>query len=136
MAHTLLVVEDNVLLAQPLVRLLVRFGYVAEYVTSCKTARQLDKSFDVGVLDLELADGSGLDLSSELLERGMVGAVVFFSGTMDEALIHRAERIAPCVQKADGIAGLVQALQNVLGAEPQRAVGSGSDTPSPISRRP
>ena len=70
--------------------------------------------FDVGVLDLELPDGLGLDLYPDLMRAGIIRAAVFFTGTMDDVLLARMSRIAPSVRKSDGIDPLRCAIDTAL----------------------
>jgi DNA-binding response OmpR family regulator len=114
-AHVL-VVEDNPVLARPLVRLLSRSGHAVEHVDSCATAlaRAAVGQFDAGVFDIELGDGSGIELCSDLLTRGVVRSAVFYSGAFDPALVARARQIAPLVRKTDSADALRRVLGSVL----------------------
>ena len=50
--------------------------------------------FDVGVFDIELPDGNGVELASELIEEGTVDRAVFFSGVEHEAVVREAMKWA------------------------------------------
>jgi len=110
----ILLVEDNAYLAPPLVRLLKRAGYEVTHVDCCAKARAADGPFDLGVLDLELPDGGGVELSEELVRSRHLEAVVFFTGTLDGALLLRAERVARCIRKTDGTEALLAAIRGAL----------------------
>jgi DNA-binding response OmpR family regulator len=110
----ILLVEDNAYLAPPLIRLLKRAGYEVTHVDCCAKARAVDGHFDLGVLDLELPDGGGIELSEELVRARHLGAVLFFTGTLDGALLRQAERLAPCVRKTDGTEALLAAIRGAL----------------------
>jgi DNA-binding response OmpR family regulator len=132
-----LVVEDNLLLAGPLVRLLTRVGFEVAHVDTCEKAREIRDTFDIGVLDLELPDGCGVDLSAELVDRGTLDCVVFFTGSMDEGTLKKASELAPCVRKTDGMEPLVESMRAALSKRVRR-LSFGNDqelTPTPRSRR-
>lgn len=105
-----LAVEDNAILARPLTRFLAHSGYEVRYVDSCARARALDETFDVGVFDLELADGSGVDLCIELRARGVVHGAVFYTGVVDSAALARAAQVATVVRKTESAEALRQAI--------------------------
>jgi len=126
MSARILVLEDNAYLATALSRLLKRMGYDVMHANCCASALAIDAHFDLGVFDLELPDGGGIEVSSELIGSGNLGAVVFFTATLDGALYKRAERMAPCIQKTDGIDVLLDAIRCELQTAPARAVGGGN----------
>jgi DNA-binding response OmpR family regulator len=126
MSARILVLEDNAYLATALSRLLKRTGYDVTHANCCAKALAMDAHFDLGVFDLELPDGGGIEVSSELIRSGNLGSVVFFTATLDGALYKRAERLAPCIQKTDGIDVLLDTIRRALATMPARAVGSGN----------
>jgi DNA-binding response OmpR family regulator len=117
-------VEDNAILAGTLVRLLTRMDHAVEHVECCANAREIEGSFDLGVLDIELPDGLGIDVGSDLLSRGTIGGVVFFSGTMDDVLLRRARDLGPCVAKSEGAVPLLDAIRAALANRPGLATRS------------
>lgn len=123
------------MLAAPLVRLLTRSGYDVEHADSCANARGVSGTFDLGVFDVELSDGLGIDLGSELLSSGTISGVVFFTGTVDDALLLRAWQVGPCVRKGEGVEPLLDVIRVALANRPRRAAGSEDDTPDPSSPR-
>lgn len=127
MLPRILLVEDNAILAGPLVRLLTRLDHAVEHVESCANAREVEGAFDLGVFDIELPDGLGIDLGSDLLSRGTIGGVVFFSGTMDEALLRRARDLGPCILKSEGAGPLLDVIRVALANRPELAAGSHGD---------
>lgn len=116
MPHRILLLEDNRFLAPPLVRLLKRYGYDVVHVDECVKGRSLREHFDLGVFDIELPDGSGTDLGRDLLGRGIVDGVVFYTATLDGALFLEAQRIGTCVRKIDGLGVLLEAIRTSLAA--------------------
>jgi DNA-binding response OmpR family regulator len=105
-----LVVEDDPGIGRALSRALRQEGHAFVLVERCHLARELQQSFDVGVLDLELPDGSGVDLGRELLVRGMLETVVFFSATADSALLRRAAEFGEVVPKHGDPSLLIDAV--------------------------
>lgn len=132
-AHRILVVEDDAALARPLVRLLTRSGHEVEHADSCANARATNGTFDLGVFDVELPDGLGIDLGSDLLSSGTIRGVVFFTGTVDDALLKRASRVGLCVRKSEGAEPLLDTIRVALAHRARLASGSEDDTPLPCS---
>ena len=126
-----LLVEDDVLLARPLLRLLHRAGYDVVHAQTCAEALLAGGTFDLAVLDLELPDGRGTDLHTELLRLGTVPAAVFFTGARPP-LLRRAERLTRCVEKSEGIDALLDAMAATLG-ELALPVAAGASEMAPAS---
>ena len=66
---TLLLVEDEAVLARNLVKLLSREGFAVQHAATLAEARRLAEaeSIDVALVDLRLPDGSGFDLLDQLI---------------------------------------------------------------------
>ncbi|MDX2171346.1 MAG: sigma-54 dependent transcriptional regulator [Deltaproteobacteria bacterium] len=66
---TLLLVEDEEVLARNLVKLLAREGFVVQHAATLAAARRLaaDAPIDVALVDLRLPDGSGFELLDQLI---------------------------------------------------------------------
>jgi two-component system, response regulator RegA len=131
-AQRLLVVEDDVTVARALSRTLARRGFSVAVARSCAAARALAQRFDVAVLDLDLPDGNGVDLASELISVGRVPSVVFFSGSSDAALLARARRVGTVVMKSNGTSEIL-ALLTQDSSSPSEAPQSRT-APSPKAR--
>jgi DNA-binding response OmpR family regulator len=123
MGKRLLLVEDEPTLARALVRLLRRAGYEVVLAVSCVEAERVQDAFAVGVFDIDLPDGDGIDLAERLHRGGVVGRAVFFSGTMIATQRVRATRIGPFVEKSKGFPELQGAIENVLGCKHAKVVG-------------
>lgn len=95
----ILVVDDYEPLLRVLRRELEKLGHEVVTVVSCATARAEAGPFDLAVVDLHLTNGLGVDLAAELLGDGTTNAVVFFTSSMDGALVNRASGIAPVIDK-------------------------------------
>lgn len=123
MGKRVMLVEDEPTLARALVRLLRRSGYDAELAMSCAEARRLPGTFSVGIFDIDLPDGDGIDLAQQLLCDAIVRRVVFFSGTMTPRKRVRAVGLGPFVEKSKGYFELQEAIEAVLGSRQAKAAG-------------
>lgn len=124
-----LVVEDDPALRRAIARALRTAGHHVVVAERCGRARSLSCAFDVAVLDLELPDGTGVDVAGELLGLGRAGGVVFFSAAADPLLLGRASRLGAVVRKGASLEGLLAAVR----AFPRR--GRGGQPRRPIARR-
>src|SRR3954454_12031117 len=66
MGKRLLLVEDEATLARALGRLLNRVGYEVSIAASCSEAQSSTGTFSIGVFDIDLPDGDGIDLAEHL----------------------------------------------------------------------
>ena len=140
-----LVVDDDELVARAVARALRAKGHTVQAVHSAAEARALDHCFDAAVLDINLGDGSGIDLAAELLDACVVHSVTFFSGSTDPNERLRSADYGSFVQKTDGVDELVgalheaameaQAAAKVCGAEGLAATQSGQHRPVTGARR-
>jgi DNA-binding NarL/FixJ family response regulator len=111
-ALQVLVLEDDPLVRRGLSRALRVAGHVVVAVERCSGVRDLARGFDVAILDLELPDGSGVEVASELLAIRATRGVVFFSGAGDPALLRRAERLGAVVAKSENLKPLLDAIDS------------------------
>jgi DNA-binding NarL/FixJ family response regulator len=120
-----LVLEDDPMVRRGLSRALRVAGHDVVAVERCSGVRALshrsDHGFDVAILDLELPDGSGVEVASELLAVGATQGVVFFSGAYDPALLSRAERFGAVVAKSENLEPLLQAIESSRSRHPKRS---------------
>ena len=123
MPPSVLVVEDSSVLARPLKRFLKHLGYTVHYASSCAEARAFRGPFDVGLFDIELSDGSGINLCLELLATKVVAAAVFYSAVVHPASLQRAAQLGVVVRKTQSAEDLRQALCSALG----QAAAEGAD---------
>jgi DNA-binding NtrC family response regulator len=134
MAH-LLIVDDEPTTSRALGRVLRTAGHSVTVAGSCASARTLQDRFDCAVLDIDLGDGSGIDLANELISRGSIGRVVFYSGTMDDAVLERVSCTGPLVMKAEPVARLLEEVERVLeqgrGCGAPKSGNPGAKTRSP-----
>src|SRR5262245_62569883 len=97
-----LLVEDDPELARTVERSLAHYGHRTVIASSVAGAEALTESFDCGILDIDLPDGNGVRLAEPLLDRGQIGAVVFFSASSDHAKMAEAREMGLIVANTDG----------------------------------
>lgn len=120
----ILLVEDDPELARTVERVLARYGHVTSTVASVGAAEALLGTFDCGILDIDLPDGNGVGLAERLLDRGQLGAVVFFSASSDADTIADACELGPFVAKAAGTRELERALADAVSCAARQVAGS------------
>ena len=96
---------------------------------------------DLSIVDIDLPDGDGVELASELVASGRVGLIVFFTASRDAHRIRLAEQIGPIVNKDGGVDALVAVVERELrpsaGRALARAVGDAAvDTSERSGTRP
>ncbi|HEX4340152.1 MAG TPA: response regulator [Polyangiaceae bacterium] len=138
MGKRLLLVEDEPTLARALVRLLRRASFDVTLATSCAEAQKPLGTFSVGVFDIDLPDGDGVELAEGLRRSGVVRRLVFFSGTPVGKKRVRALGLGPFVEKSKGYGELRAAIERVLDCKQAKVAGdehseSGEPTDPPPS---
>jgi DNA-binding response OmpR family regulator len=119
-------VEDDPEVARTIERVLARYGHVTTIAPSVAAAEQLGLSFDCGILDIDLPDGSGVALAARLLDNGQLGAVVFHSASTDAAVIAEARELGPFVFKSAGTRELERALAEAVSCAARQVAGGGA----------
>jgi DNA-binding NarL/FixJ family response regulator len=109
----LLLVEDDLLLARGLTRMLELYGIHARHVARCATAAALTGPFAVGLFDIELPDGDGVELAHLLRRRGVVMRPVFYTACAHPFRLERARLLGPVFVKSKNIAPLLDQLRAV-----------------------
>lgn len=107
----LLVVEDYPPLATVLGVALRRAGHETVRHDRVAKALETEETFVGAVLDIDLADGSGVDLAEQLLDQGRVGWVVFFTANRTREIVERAQSFGTLVDKASGLAPLMSEVE-------------------------
>lgn len=115
----LLLVEDDLLLARALQRTLVAKGITPRHVASCNTAAALRGPFVVGVFDIDLPDGDGVELARLLLRRGIVRRVVFYTACTHPARLARARDLGAVFVKSSHLGSLMDVLEARAEREPR-----------------
>ena len=132
----LLVVEDDRAVARAIARLLRRRGHSVHVTHSFEAALSRNERYDCGIFDVDLPDGGGIELATELLEQGRVRRCVFFSASPDTSVARRAEKLGEFVHKTSGVAELARAVASALSATRRRrkaANGGSSESEAPQS---
>src|SRR3954466_12259138 len=129
-----LLVEDDPELARTVERSLAHYGHRTVIASSVGATEELTESFDCGILDIDLPDGSGVRLAESLLDGGQVGAVVFFSASTDNEVLAEARALGIFVSKTAGVRELERALADA-GSGPARQVAGSEPAASHPRRR-
>jgi len=88
MSESILLVEDDMIIASGLKYALEQAGYLVTHAKDIATAKRQAKSCDLAILDVGLPDGSGFDLTESLKSKG--ASVLFLTAVDDEGNIIRA----------------------------------------------
>ncbi len=104
----LLLVEDDLLLARGLERTLQLKGVRVRHASRCALAALLTGPFPVGVFDIELPDGCGVELARLLAKRGVVGSVVFYTACTDPQRLARARELGHVFVKSANLHSLLE----------------------------
>ena len=135
--RALLVVEDYpplatviaIALRRELQRPVVRVGSIQ------RALAEEVVSFEVACIDLELPDGDGLQLATELRDAG-VAHVVFFTASRDEQKLATARELGPVVDKTAGVDELVLVIRESLAqAEEAVQLAAGGEAQPPSTPR-
>ena len=118
----MLVVDDNAPLRMVMERTFEREGMVVTTAGSRAEGMAQTGRFVVGIFDLDLGDGTGVEVARHLLATGQVSHCVFFSGDVASKALCEAKRIGPVFYKGDGLRHLSEHLRQLLGGQagPQR----------------
>lgn len=124
----LLLVEDNPAVGRAIAKSLRAQGHSVTLVHTAADARAAVGYHDVGVFDITLPDGDGIQLCEQLLKERRVGGALFCSGSVDDLLLERAQQTAPVVSKEASFWELRSAIE---GAAPQTSRSGSSGPPKP-----
>ncbi len=122
--YRVLLVDDDPAVARGIARLLMARGLSVDVALSCEAARNHPGHFDLGIFDIELPDGLGVDLARELSLKAKVCALIFYTGATYQPLLRRASELGPVVPKQSGPRALLEAAQHRL-ATPRPRFRSG-----------
>lgn len=88
--YNILILEDDVMIASGLMYAIESEGYRACLAKNIKEAFKLisESQFDLGILDMQLPDGRGLDVGRKLKEEGV--PIIFLTVEDDESNIVKA----------------------------------------------
>lgn len=116
----ILFVENDNLVARSVERVLRRNGLRVQHITSCRAARKAVElleagdvaPFELGIFDIELGDGNGVNLAKELLASGLVRRSVFFTACNDESVHRQAHGLGSVVVKSRGVDALLESVRD------------------------
>lgn len=112
MPHVL-VADDSAVVRTALKKKLASIGATAILCASAAEANAVDAaSFDLALLDLDLGDGSGVDVAVRFRARRPRLEVAFLSGVGDSAHRARAAAMGPVFSKPDGVDDAVAWVQH------------------------
>jgi CheY-like chemotaxis protein len=126
----LLLVEDNPAVGRAIAKSLRAQGHTVTLVHTCADARAVLMHHDVGVFDITLPDGDGIELCEQFLRDRRVSSALFCSGSIDDLLIERAQETAPVVSKEASFWELCQAIESAA-PRPSVTPGAASRPPKP-----
>jgi DNA-binding response OmpR family regulator len=126
-----LLVEDDPELARTVERSLAHYGHRTVIAGTVAATEALSDSFDCGILDIDLPDGNGVRLAETLLDRGQIGAVVFFSASTDPDTLAQACEVGLFVAKTAGVRELERAVAEAVSVAARQVAGS-----QPVSTQP
>ena len=107
----LLLVEDNAAVGRAIAKSLRAQGHTVTLVHTYADARAGTAYHDVGVFDITLPDGDGIELCEVLLRSGRIGGALFCSGSIDDLLLERAQETAPVISKEASFWELCKAIE-------------------------
>lgn len=108
---TALLVDDNPHIRRAVARLLARLGFAVTAVGTCLEARNVVGPFNLGLFDIDLGDGSGVDIACDMVSARRLNRVVFFTACAHSGPLSRARRLGVVVAKGDRIASLLNAVR-------------------------
>jgi DNA-binding response OmpR family regulator len=101
----ILVLEDDPAVRHTVLRVLRRDGDTFIEAATCAQVHAVEPC-DLGIFDVELPDGNGIELAKALLDSGVIRAVVFYTGSV----VEEATSIGPVITKGDDMAELKLAV--------------------------
>ena len=121
---TLLHVENDPMVARALRRMFDRHGLLVNSVLTCNAARReidadgcsAEHGYAVGVFDIDLDDGDGVELASELLGKSAIRTAIFYTGTPSVDAQQRAKSLGELVRKDQGLTVLQRTIERQLRA--------------------
>lgn len=86
--HVVAVVDDDPSLRKALARLLTTLGYRVELFASGEAVMNASGSLEATclIIDINLGDGSGLDLARRLADFGLAIPIIFMTGGQDDTI--------------------------------------------------
>jgi DNA-binding NarL/FixJ family response regulator len=114
---SVLVVDDSPPLRTLIRRVLELEGMVVTTASSRAEGIAQTGTFAVGVFDLDLGDGNGVEVATHLLATGQVAACVFFSGGAPRSVMEGARALGVLFSKGDGLGALVEHVRHLVSGD-------------------
>jgi DNA-binding response OmpR family regulator len=105
-----LLVEDSPLAARAAWRSLRKAGFRVTLATSVTEAEGRTGRYDIGVFDVDLGDGDGIELARRLLSTGKVRCAVFHSASCEAETRRRAGELGAYVGKSADPSELLETI--------------------------
>lgn len=126
--HLVLIVEDNTILLKGMMALLRPHGHAVLGAATVAEARAhlAEAEPSHAILDLNLPDGTGVDVLGEIRSRGWCTGVLIVSGWHDGELVDRAKSLG-----VDGVLLKPPDWEQIVrwaGMPPESPIGSGEQT--------
>jgi DNA-binding response OmpR family regulator len=107
-------VENDPLVARALARLLRVHGYEVSTALSYAEGRKIVQRYEIGLFDIDLGDGDGVELAEQLRDRGLVHHILFFTARTDTHTAARASQVGPVISKTSEIDAVLAALAHCM----------------------
>jgi DNA-binding NtrC family response regulator len=107
---SILFVENDQLTARSVLRLLRRARLGVLHVSSCAEARATSHRFAIGIFDIDLGDGDGINLAAEMVADERVEGVVFFTACGAPERLREAGRLGEVIVKGSSGSALLDAV--------------------------
>ena len=125
MTSHLLLLEDHELLAAGVRHAIASMSFEVSHAKSVSEARDMvsAREFQLGVFDLQLPDGDGIEFFAELRRKGVRLPTVLVSGMLNGLEVQRAcdLGVEGIVSKADSVDSISMAVQAVSGGSIYRS---------------
>ena len=118
--YRVLLIEDDMGTARAIQRSLALRGVAVDHLATVAAADWVQRTYPIGVFDIDLPDGDGVDLAERLLSQKVVRRAVFHTGCGDTVRLERASRLGVVCSKAASN-GLLHALSATEAAELERS---------------
>lgn len=114
---TVLVIEDDPAVARALRRALRIARLKCDVACSAAAVREVDGTYEIAIVDVNLPDGNGIDLYDELKAAHRVSRGIFFTATDNEQDKARAAKFGKLISKSEGVQAAVSvALKSLADA--------------------